>query len=267
MGLPLIDGIFAALVLSGALDDPIGAIQIGLLIFGGSATVAVILAEMDGTPREQARIVLLIGIPLVVVAAIQAAVAPAIASVLDLVVFERFAALVIAAIAAKTASATIGEYLPSPGVIVGLGLLASFDPSGAEFSILSDPVLVVHATLAAVVGVGFALGLAAFGPHLRTHLDIDRFRFGCALALGILPLSFLGMAFGHAPLAVLVVAAVFAFDPRNEPANGTADTGVHHRTDGGVPAPTRRLDGNRSRDGPQDPQPATSESERSDRTR
>ena len=216
MGLPLIDGIFPALVLAGALDDPLGAVQVGLLIFGGSATVAVILAEMDGTPREGMRIVLIVGVPLIVVAALQAAIAPSIASVLDLVVFERFAALVILAIAAKTASATIGEYLPSPGVIVALGLLASLDPSGAEFVVLEDPSLVANATLAAVVGVAFALGVAAFGPTLRTHVDVDRFRFGSALALGLLPLSLLGMGFGHAPLAVLAVAALFAFDPTSD---------------------------------------------------
>ena len=216
MGLPLIDGIFPALVLAGALDDPLGAVQVGLLIFGGSATVAVILAEMDGTPREGMRIVLIVGVPLIVVAALQAAIAPSIASVLDLVVFERFAALVILAIAAKTASATIGEYLPSPGVIVALGLLASLDPTGAEFVVLEDPSLVANATLAAVVGVAFALGVAAFGPTLRTHVDVDRFRFGSALALGLLPLSLLGMGFGHAPLAVLAVAALFAFDPTSD---------------------------------------------------
>ncbi len=92
MMLPLIDGVFPALILAGALDSPMGAVQVGLLIFGGSATVAVILAEMSGTPREQATIVLLVGIPLILLAAIQAALAPAIESVLDIVIFERFAA-------------------------------------------------------------------------------------------------------------------------------------------------------------------------------
>ena len=216
MLLPLIDGVFPALILAGALDDPLGAIQVGLLIFGGSATVAVILAEMDGTPREQARIVLLIGAPLIALAGIQAALAPSIASVLDLVIFERFAALVIAAIAARTASARIGEYLPSAGVVVALGLVASLDPSGAEFVVLEDPRLVAHATGAAVVGVAFALSLALAGPYLRAYVDIDRFRFGSALALGILPLSMLGMACGTAPLAVLVLAGIFAFDPGEE---------------------------------------------------
>ncbi|WP_290813674.1 DUF5794 domain-containing protein [Halovivax sp.] len=233
MGLPLIDGIFPALILAGALDDPIGALQVGLLIFGGSATVAVVLAEMSGTPREQSTIVLLVGVPLILVAALQAALAPAIGSVLDLVIFERFAALVIAAIAAKTASATVGEYLPSPGVIVALGLLASIDPAGADIVFLDDPTLVVHATGAAVVGVLFALSLAVFGPHLREHVDIDRFRFGCALALGLLPLSILGMLpVGHAPLAVLAVAALFAFDPHDD-ASPVEEPASPQATDGG----------------------------------
>ncbi|WIV68155.1 DUF5794 domain-containing protein [Natrialbaceae archaeon AArc-T1-2] len=213
MGLPLIDGVFPALILGGALADPLGAIQVGLLIFGGSATVAVILADMDGTPREQAWIVLAVGLPLIVLAAVQAALAPAIASVLDIVIFERFAAVVIAAIAAQTASATVGNYLPSPPVIIGLGLLASFDPAGASLTLLAEPTLVAYATLSAVVGVGSALAVALSGPYLREYLDIDRFRFGSAVALGLLPLSLLGMPFGNAPLAVLAIAAVFAFDP------------------------------------------------------
>jgi hypothetical protein len=212
MMLPLVDGIFPAMILAGALDNPWGAVQVGLLIFGGSATVAVILAEMSGTPREQMKVVLLVGIPLILIAAIQAALAPAIDTVLNTEIFERFAAVVILAIAAKTASATIGEYLPSPAVIVGLGLVASIDPSGAAFVVMDDPALVANATLAAVVGVGFALGVAAGGPYLREYMDIDRFRFGSAVALGLLPLSLLGMAFGQAPLAALIVAALFAID-------------------------------------------------------
>ncbi|RQG91179.1 hypothetical protein EA462_04090 [Natrarchaeobius halalkaliphilus] len=212
MMLPLIDGVFPALILAGALDDPLGAVQVGLLIFGGSATVAVILADMTGTPREQATIVLLVGIPLILLAAIQAALAPAIGSVLDDTIIERFAALVILAIAAKTASATIGEYLPSPAIIIALGLVASIDLNGATLAVMDDPALVANATLAAVVGVGFALAVALSGPYLREYMDLDRFRFGSAVALGLLPLSLLGFAFGQAPLAALVVAALFALD-------------------------------------------------------
>ncbi len=215
--LPLIDGIFPALILAGALDSVVGILQVGLLIFGGSAVLAVILAEMEGTPREQATIVLVLAVPLVTLAAIEAALAPTIASVLDLVIFERFAALVIAAIAAKTASARVGEYLPRPAVIVGLGFIASVDLAGASLVVTTDLELVARAVAAALVGVAFALAVALGGPWLREAMDIDRFRFGSAVALGVLPLALLNLVPEQAPLAVLVVAAVLAFDPGGEP--------------------------------------------------
>ncbi|MFC7215700.1 DUF5794 domain-containing protein [Saliphagus sp. GCM10025334] len=234
MALPLVDGIFVALILAGALETPTSAVQVGLLIFGGSATLAVILAEMQGTVREQVRVVLIVGIPLIVLAAIQAALAPAIESVIETATFERFAALVILAIAAKTASATVGEYLPSPGVIIGLGLVASLEPTGAEFALMDDPQLVANATLAAVIGVAFALSVAVSGPYLREYMDLNRFRFGSAVALGLLPLSIMGMAFGQAPLAALVVAALFALDPDTDDEASDPSTSSGTRADGGV---------------------------------
>ena len=215
MGLPLIDGIFPALVLAGAVDTVTGVLQVGLLVFGGSATVAVILAEMDGTPREQAKIVLAVGVVLIAVAAIEAAFAPTIESVLDTVTFERFAALVMLAIAAKTASSRIGEYLPRPAVIVGLGMVASFEPGGFQVATV-DYALILKATAAAATGVGFALAVALTAPWLRDVVDIDRFRFGSAVALGLLPLSILGYAGGRAPLAVLAVTSLLAFDPGSD---------------------------------------------------
>ena len=217
MVLPLVDGIFPALVVAGVLGSPAGVVETGILIFGGSATAAVILAEMDGSRREMVTSVLLIGAVIVPLAAVEAALAPTLASVLDLLVFERFAGLVILTIAAKTASSEIGEHLPSPGVIIGLGFVASFQPSG--FSPETSTEFVVNGAAAAAVGVAFALSIALLSPHLRGRVDIDRFRFGSAVALGVLALPILLGPFDlmqtEAPvaLAVLAVTALFAYDP------------------------------------------------------
>ncbi|MFC7096281.1 DUF5794 domain-containing protein [Halobaculum marinum] len=215
MALPLIDGIFPALVIAGALTVPFGILETGLLIFGGSATMAVVLAEMEGTPREKAISILLLGAVLVPVAMVEAALAETIQSLLDTAVFHRFAAVVILAVAAKTASAEIGEYLPSPGAIIGLGLLASFQPSGAELVVSLDPDLLARAAAAAGVGVAFALSIALAGDHLRGRVDIDRFRFGSAVALGTLALSVSGLLPTEQPVAlgVLCVTGLFAYDP------------------------------------------------------
>jgi hypothetical protein len=215
MGLPLVDGIFPALVIAGALTYPWGILQTGLLIFGGSATVAVILAEMEGSPREKATSVLLLGFVLVPVAVVEAAFAETLRSVLSFQVFHRFAGLVILAIAAKTASAEVGEYLPSPGVIIGLGLIASFQPANATLEISPEPATLFAAAASAGTGIAFALGVALAAPQLRGAVDIDRFRFGSAVALGMLALEVLGLLPTEQPVAlgVLAVTALFAYDP------------------------------------------------------
>ncbi|QLD87676.1 hypothetical protein HWV07_00945 [Natronomonas salina] len=240
MALPLVDGIFPALVLAGAVSTVLGMIEVGLLIFGGSATLAVVLAEMEGSRSDQVKNVLLVGAIIVPVAALQAAIAPTIESVLEMYIFERFAALVILAIAAKTASATIGEYLPRPSLIISLGLVASFRPSDFAFEFVADPAYVLYGTGAAAVGVGFALSVAVLAPWLRGNVDIDRFRFGSAVALGILPFTILGIIPTEAPLAlaVLAVTALLAFNPdgaatpfgEEEPTPDAAAA-----TDGGAP--------------------------------
>ncbi len=215
MCLPLVDGVFVAVVLGGALSTAAGIIEVGLLIFGGSAMVAVILAEMDQGPREQARIVLAVGAVVIVGAAIQAALAPTVESILNMDVFERFAALVILAVAASTASSRLGDYLPGPGIIVLLGLIASLTPSTATLSVQTEPGLIVRAVIAASVGVAFALTVAVTSPWLRNAVEIDRFRFGSAVALGVLAFSVVGLIPENAPvaLAVLAVTALLAFDP------------------------------------------------------
>jgi hypothetical protein len=217
MALPLLDGIFAALVLAGAISSVLGMIEVGLLIFGGSATLAVVLAEMEGSRRDRVRNILLVGAFVVPFAALQAAIAPTIESLLSMEIFKRFAALVILAIAAKTASATVGEYLPSPSIIIGLGLVASFRPNGFSIATVSEPMYILYGTGAAVVGVGFALAVALLGPWLRGNVDIDRFRFGSAVALGVLPLTILevGPITGEEPLALIVLGltALLAFNP------------------------------------------------------
>jgi hypothetical protein len=227
MALPLVDGVFVSVVLGGALDSVAGVIEVGLLVFAGSATVAVILAEMDESPREQVRVVLGVGTVVLAGAAVVAALAPTIESAVEMAVFERFAALVVLAVAASTASSRVGDYLPGPAVIVALGLVASLSPGEASLVVQTEPWLVGRAVAAAAVGVGVAVLVAATSPWLRAAVDLDRFRFGSAVALGVLALSIVGFVPANAPvaLAVLVVTVALSFDPER----AERDTGVPDR--------------------------------------
>ena len=58
-----------------------------------------------------------------------------------------------------------------------------------------------------------ALGAALFGPTLRRHVDLDRFRFGSAVALGTMGAAVAGLvpADSPLPLVALVLAAPVAY--------------------------------------------------------
>jgi len=152
----------------------------------------------------------------VIGAVVVAALAPTVEAVLAPATFERFAAVVILAVAAKTASARIDDWLPRPAIIVGLELVASVDPANARFVRALEPGLLMRAGVAGLVGALFAVAIAALDPWLCHAVDNDRFRLGSTVALGILPLGFLGLIPGDAPsaLAVLCVTALLSFDPR-----------------------------------------------------
>ena len=215
MALPLLDGLFVALLLAGTLETTVGMLETGLLVFGGSATVAVILAELDESRGSMVRSVLLIGAGLIPLAALQAIIAPTIESALELATFQRFAGVVILAIAARTVSAKVSDYLPSPGVIILLGLLASVRPSALTVELVVDGELLARAAITAAIGVGFALAVALAAPALRGVVDLDRFRFGSAVALGVFALPVVGVLDTDAPiaLAVLVVSGLLAYSP------------------------------------------------------
>ena len=215
MALPLLDGLFVALLLAGTLNSPLGMLETGLLVFGGSATVAVILAEMDDEPRSLVPSILLIGAVLIPLAAIEAAIAPLIESAIDMAVFQRFAGVVILAVAAQTASARLSDLLPNPAIIILLGLIGSLRPEGLVVELLIDVELMARAGLTAAIGVGFALVVALAAPTLRDVIDIDRFRFGSSVALGVFALPVLGVLRTDAPiaLAVLLVSGLLAYRP------------------------------------------------------
>lgn len=265
MMLPLLDGVFAAVVLAGGLTTVTGIVEVGLLVFGGSATLAVILAEMEGRPKDVVKPILGVGSLVIAGAIVVAALAPTIQSVLNPAVFERFAAIIILAIAGRTASARIGEWLPRPSMILVIGLVASVDLAGFSLVIQTEPGLILRAAASAGVGVAFALGAAVSAPWLRNAVDIDRFRFGSAVALGVLPLSLFGVIPGDAPiaLAVLAVTTLLSFDPgrareRDEHYKPDAVDITAAFADGGA---SQGVGSDETEDEPQSQKPADYESE------
>lgn len=215
MGLPLVDGVFPTLVLTGALGTVGGILLTGMAIFGGSLMFTIIVNEMAGeSAGERLRKVWLVGVGLIIGVAIEAVIAPTISAGLNMARFRVFGAAVILVIAMAIANDGIARRLPdhTAAYIVFAGLLFSVNPAGIEFDLMVDLELVARAVSAALVSVAFGSVIAVAGPKLDDILDLHAFRIGSAIALALIPLSFWGIVPGTASLAALTFAAMFALD-------------------------------------------------------
>lgn len=212
--LPLVDGVYPTLVISGAIDSLAGMIAVGLLVFGGSATIAIVLTEYADKPRAGLRAVAIIGVPLIAATALVTALAPALTSLVSIAVFEYFAAAAVILVAAQTASQRLAASLPHPIVVVGIGMLVSFNPGAFNGGLVHDPALIWYGIGAATVGVGVAGLVALGGPRLAPMIDLHRFRVGSGLALALLGLSIVGIVPADGlPLAAFILAVLMAVDP------------------------------------------------------
>lgn len=218
MGLPLIDGVFASVVLSGALSRVSALVVSALTIFGGPWMLTIIINEMagEGVRRRLRRVG--VGAGLVIPAAgLEAVLAPTIASLLHMQLFHAFSALVILTVSVMIANESLAAYFPAPKWIVGAGMITSvlaniFSTQTVSIAVTVDPLLVAQAISAASIASLLASVVAIIGPTLDEWLDFDRFSLGSGISLALLPFSIAGIIPSLASLAVFGFAVVFSLD-------------------------------------------------------
>ncbi|WP_435366144.1 DUF5794 domain-containing protein [Haloarchaeobius sp. DYHT-AS-18] len=218
MGLPLIDGVFPALVLGGALDSIPGLLVVGGTIFGGPWMLTIIFEEMAGDDRRTRLIrVLKVAVLVVPAAGLEAVAAPTLASLLDMNVFHVFSALIILTVGASIANDLLAAKLVAPKYLLAAGLVASvmarvLAPAPITPTVMVEPGVVAQAMGAAAIATTLALTGAVLGPRVDSHLDDAAFRTGAGIALALVPLSIAGVLPSLSSLAVFALAIVAAID-------------------------------------------------------
>lgn len=211
VGLPLVDGVFITLVLAGVLDSLAGIALTGIVIFGGTAAAAVVLADCCGKAQPRLLAVAVLGAVIIPVAGIQAMLAPTLATWLDIALLERFAAIILVIIALDMLGLPIREYLPSPGPVVILALLVSLDPANGMV-LAADYALLVNGAIAAGIGIAAVASWILVGERLRPILEPARIRVAGGLSLVTLAVALVTTLPPEIALIALGAGVLFAID-------------------------------------------------------
>lgn len=212
LGLPLVDGVFVMLVLAGVLDTLPGIILVGTVIFAGGGAIAVILTDLADSPRDYLPGVLLLGAVIVPIAAVQAAIAPVLASAVDEQLLSYVATVLLVLVGIQIGSKHFHRRLPSAGLLVLLGILISVRPNGFSLDGSVDLGLALAGGAAAGIGLGVAIVVLLLGATIHRVIDRDRFRYGGGIALAVLGVSIVTPISPYVPLVILGFAILFALD-------------------------------------------------------
>lgn len=218
MLIPIPSGIYAAFVLAGGLATIEGVLQVGLLVFGGSASAAVILSKFQAGRREELKWVGGIGLFLVPAAALTAVFAPTLQQLLHDAVFTLVTAGVVLLIAFNAECEYAARVIP--GIeLLGMGTLAiavisaiSNVATGIQVQFIVNRWLILKSVGAAVVGLGFVTTLVVLRRHIQEHVNMEKLEMGCAIALGFVALDLVGLVHGYSSIIALALTLVFSME-------------------------------------------------------
>lgn len=202
--LPLVDGVFATLLVSGAITTFSDIFAVALTIFSGAGALAVLFAEADS--KTEARRMVRDVTPYLLAGALAVSlVAPIFQQLFKVQMLQYTAGIALATIALKMLQVDLAEKMSVPAILV-TGLVLS--STGLQTLTVSLGYVV---PALATVGTALAILYAAsvFSEH---NLNLEYVRIGGGLVVGLISLSMFGVEMpseiGLAILAASIVASM-----------------------------------------------------------
>lgn len=183
--LPLIDGVFATLLVTGAVNTFSQMLNIAITIFTGAGALAVLYSEASN--RKEAVQMVNNVIPVLLAGVIAVAlIAPIFEQLFRTELLKYAAGLAISSIALQLADIEIAERIPPTAVIL-TGLLLSYQGPVNLVLTLEYVLPALGTALIAITGLYLATGLKKYSMNLQY------IRYGGSAVLGIIAMSLFGL--------------------------------------------------------------------------
>jgi hypothetical protein len=203
--LPLIDGVFATLLVTGAVSTFSDVISIGLTIFTGAGALAVLYSESESR-KEAISMVNQVAPVLLLGALAVALIAPVFDQIFHITRLRYAAGLALLTISAKLADIELAEKFSVPAIIVTGMVLSVRSMSGLSVSLE----YVAPAILTAGTSI---LGLYLASYVSRERLSLRYIRGGGALVLTVISASLFGYNVpSHLGLALFMVSLALSYN-------------------------------------------------------
>jgi hypothetical protein len=198
--LPLIDGVFASMLVSGTITTFSDILAVSLTLFSGAGALAVLYSTSDSV--ESARKSVLKAAPILILGSLLVGlVAPVYAELFNTSLLKYATGLTLLSIAAEMADLKIADRMPPHAVIITGMVLSLQTPASIDLGLSYLP----QAGLTSVIAL---ISLYASSSLKKYDLNLKMVRLGGASALSIIAASVLFSV--PSELSILVLGISFA---------------------------------------------------------
>lgn len=200
--LPLVDGVFATLLVTGAVETFSDIVAVALTIFTGAGALAVLFSYSEN--RDEATRTVIQAAPYLALGAVAVSlVAPIFEQLFFVNRLQYAAGLALLAIAVKMGGLEIGDWLSVPAILITGMVLSIKDPGSLAFS---------YEYIVPGVGTASVAIIALFAASRldTSQFDLDYIRKGGALVLTTIALSMYGFSIPSEAGLALFALSIFA---------------------------------------------------------
>lgn len=213
MGLPLIDGVFASIILSNGLSSPIDAILVGSFIFGGGATVGIIVSEFGSDKLKSIQRIILVSTFICTIAIIQVIVAPSIRVLINTDLFTIGSFVTLIALSIQILPDKRTDIVPSPVLIVIVfGLISiNYDAITTVNIIQLNPAigLILYTVIAVSISAIISILAVIYKDNIRESIEQKTLKIITSMGLVVIAFSVLGIIPSIIAPIVFIIVPIF----------------------------------------------------------
>lgn len=212
MALPLFDGVFISIVLSGGLETVYDAILVGSFVLGGGATVSVILSEFNSNMIQSIKRIILVSIVVSIIATIQAVFAPVIEPFINTELFTKGAVLALIALAIQIFPDERTDQMISPIIIIVITVILSVNFSSPAIGSIEFE-RAVYAIIAVLTAMVISISTVICKEYVTVNFNQDILKYGTSIGLVFISLTILFPIPSSLPFIIISSAVLFSISP------------------------------------------------------
>ncbi|OKY78363.1 MAG: putative membrane protein [Candidatus Methanohalarchaeum thermophilum] len=188
MLLPLVDGAYISIVLSGGLREVSNAVAVGCFLLCGGASLS-LATTISGNKLTRVKKTVSIGLLVTLACILVTMVSPILEEIIRFNVFKNFAGISIILISINTLSKGLGNKIPSPSIILLIGALGSLDIQGTSILVNLNLQLLLNSVISGLT----ATLLISISAVLVPQKAVKLIKYPCSLFLVLIAFKVLGI--------------------------------------------------------------------------